>query len=56
MQPPALLAWGRNDQFFPPAGAQAYLEDLPQAELHLLDVPGWLPRDAACTRGTRPDG
>jgi pimeloyl-ACP methyl ester carboxylesterase len=37
-QPPALLAWGQNDQFFPPAGAHAYLEDLPDAELHLLDT------------------
>jgi pimeloyl-ACP methyl ester carboxylesterase len=37
-QPPALLAWGQNDQFFPPAGARAYLQDLPEAELHLLDT------------------
>lgn len=37
-QPPALLAWGENDQFFPPAGARAYLHDLPEAELHLLDT------------------
>jgi pimeloyl-ACP methyl ester carboxylesterase len=37
-QPPALLAWGQNDQFFPPEGARAYLHDLPQAELHLLDT------------------
>jgi pimeloyl-ACP methyl ester carboxylesterase len=36
--PPALLAWGRNDAFFPPAGARAYLNDLPDAELHLLDT------------------
>ena len=37
-QPPALLPWGRNDQFFPPEGARAYLRDLPEAELHLLDT------------------
>ncbi|HEX4011828.1 MAG TPA: alpha/beta hydrolase [Solirubrobacteraceae bacterium] len=37
-RPPALLAWGRNDQFFPEEGARAYLEDLPDAELHLLDT------------------
>ena|ERR1700754_2387519 len=37
-QPPALLAWGRNDQFFPPAGARAYVADLPEAVLHLLDT------------------
>jgi pimeloyl-ACP methyl ester carboxylesterase len=32
-----LLPWGRNDQFFPEAGAQAYLADVPDAELHLLN-------------------
>jgi pimeloyl-ACP methyl ester carboxylesterase len=37
-KPPALLPWGRNDAFFPPEGARAYLEDLPDAELHLLDT------------------
>jgi pimeloyl-ACP methyl ester carboxylesterase len=37
-QPPALLAWGKNDQFFPPEGARAYLQDLPDAELNLLDT------------------
>jgi pimeloyl-ACP methyl ester carboxylesterase len=36
--PPALLAWGRNDAFFPPEGARAYLADLPDADLHLLDT------------------
>jgi pimeloyl-ACP methyl ester carboxylesterase len=37
-QPPALLPWGQNDRFFPPEGARAYLQDLPDAELHLLDT------------------
>jgi pimeloyl-ACP methyl ester carboxylesterase len=37
-EPPALLAWGQNDAFFPPDGARAYLDDLPDAELHLLDT------------------
>jgi pimeloyl-ACP methyl ester carboxylesterase len=37
-QPPALLAWGQNDRFFPPEGAHAYLDDLPEAELHFLDT------------------
>lgn len=36
-QPPLLLPWGRNDDFFPEAGARAYLDDVPGAELHLLD-------------------
>lgn len=37
-QPPMLLPWGRHDKFFPEAGALAYLDDLPEAELHLLDA------------------
>lgn len=36
--PPVMLAWGRNDRFFPEAGARAYLTDVPDAELHLLDT------------------
>jgi pimeloyl-ACP methyl ester carboxylesterase len=30
--------WGNNDEIFDPAGAHAYLADLPDAELHLLDT------------------
>jgi pimeloyl-ACP methyl ester carboxylesterase len=37
-RPPALLAWGQNDRFFPPEGARAYLRELPEAELHFLDT------------------
>lgn len=37
-KPPALIAWGRFDPFFTEAGAQAYLKDLPEAELHFLDA------------------
>jgi pimeloyl-ACP methyl ester carboxylesterase/uncharacterized protein (DUF302 family) len=37
-RPPALLAWGTGDRHFPPAGAHAYLTDLPDAELHLFDT------------------
>ncbi|MDP9422607.1 MAG: alpha/beta hydrolase [Pseudomonadota bacterium] len=36
-QLPTLIAWGKNDPFFTEAGAKAYLRDLPNAELHLLD-------------------
>ncbi len=36
--PPALIVWGKNDPFFTPAGAQAYLEDLPSAHLQFLDT------------------
>lgn len=37
-RPPMLIAWGKNDVIFPPTGARAYLQDLPDAELHLLDT------------------
>lgn len=37
-QPPTLIVWGRNDKIFPAEGAKAYLRDLPEAELHLLDT------------------
>ncbi|MET4722815.1 pimeloyl-ACP methyl ester carboxylesterase [Bradyrhizobium japonicum] len=36
-KPPALILWGKNDKVFSEAGAHAYLRDLPDAELHLLD-------------------
>ena len=37
-QPRTLIVWGKNDPFFTVAGAQAYLRDIPKAELHLLDT------------------
>jgi pimeloyl-ACP methyl ester carboxylesterase len=37
-QPPTLIVWGKNDVIFPAEGARAYLQDLPHAELHLLDT------------------
>ncbi len=37
-QPRTLIVWGRNDPFFTPEGAKAFLRDLPGAELHLLDT------------------
>jgi pimeloyl-ACP methyl ester carboxylesterase len=37
-QPPALLPWGANDAFFPPVGADAYRDDLTDAEIHLLST------------------
>jgi pimeloyl-ACP methyl ester carboxylesterase len=33
-----LVVWGKNDPIFAPAGAQAFLQDVPSAELHLLDT------------------
>ncbi|WP_446741971.1 alpha/beta fold hydrolase [Silvibacterium acidisoli] len=37
-QPKTLITWGKNDPFFTVEGAQAYLRDIPNAELHLLDT------------------
>lgn len=37
-RPRALIVWGRGDAFFPEPGAHAYLNDLPDAELHVLDT------------------
>lgn len=34
---PLLAVWGRGDEIFGPAGAQAFAKDLPDAEIHLLD-------------------
>jgi pimeloyl-ACP methyl ester carboxylesterase len=37
-RPATLIAWGIGDRHFPPVGAHAYLNDLPEAELHLLET------------------
>jgi pimeloyl-ACP methyl ester carboxylesterase len=37
-KPSVLVVWGKNDPVFAPAGAEAFLRDVPQAELHLLDT------------------
>ncbi|MCP3786788.1 alpha/beta hydrolase [Micromonospora sp. A3M-1-15] len=37
-QPATLVTWGRHDEIFGPAGAEAYARDLPDAEIHLLDT------------------
>ena len=37
-QYPTLIVWGKNDPAFIAAGAEAYLRDLPKAELHLIDA------------------
>jgi pimeloyl-ACP methyl ester carboxylesterase len=41
-QPPTLIVWGPQDGYMPEAAARAYLRDLPEAELHLLDGGHWL--------------
>lgn len=35
-QPKTLIFWGEQDVFFTPAGGEAYLRDLPKAEIHRL--------------------
>ena len=41
-QPPTIIVWGPQDGYMPEASARAYLRDLPDAELHLLDGGHWL--------------
>jgi pimeloyl-ACP methyl ester carboxylesterase len=36
-QVPLLAVWGRGDGGFGPEGAKAFAEDLPSAQIHLLD-------------------
>jgi pimeloyl-ACP methyl ester carboxylesterase len=40
-QPPTLIVWGPQDGYMPEGAARAYLRDLPNAELHLLDGGHW---------------
>jgi pimeloyl-ACP methyl ester carboxylesterase len=37
-QPPMLIVWGKNDQIFPPAGAEPYRRDVETLEFHLFDT------------------
>jgi pimeloyl-ACP methyl ester carboxylesterase len=37
-QPRTLIFWGQNDPFFTPAGGEAYLKDLPEAEIYRLNA------------------
>jgi pimeloyl-ACP methyl ester carboxylesterase len=37
-RPPTLITWGANDRYFVADGARAYLADVPNAQLHLLDT------------------
>ena len=37
-RPPTLIVWGEHDEIFSAEGARAYLRDVPDAELHLLDA------------------
>jgi pimeloyl-ACP methyl ester carboxylesterase len=37
-RPPLLAAWGKNDPFFLPAGAEAFKRDLPEAVVRFFDT------------------
>ncbi|MFB7469238.1 alpha/beta fold hydrolase [Streptomyces sp. NPDC056224] len=39
-RPPVLVVWGAGDPFFTPAGAKAYLRDVPDAAVHVFDGAG----------------
>lgn len=41
-RPPTLIVWGPQDGYMPEESARAYLRDLPDAELNLLDGGHWL--------------
>ena len=37
-QPKTIIFWGQGDPFFTPAGGEAFLQDLPNAEMHRLNA------------------
>ena len=37
-KPPLVAVWGKNDPFFIPAGAKAFRNALPNAEVQFLDT------------------
>jgi pimeloyl-ACP methyl ester carboxylesterase len=37
-KPPLLAVWGKNDPFFLPAGANAFIRDIPKAEVSFVDT------------------
>lgn len=37
-KPPMLAAWGKNDPFFLPKGAEAFKRDIPNTEMHFFDT------------------
>ena len=51
-QPKTLIVWGKNDPFFIPAGAEAFLADLPQAKLVWLDAGHFVLDENAATVAT----
>ena len=45
-QPKTIIFWGRHDMFFTPEGGEAYLGDLPRAEMHRLDSGHFVTEDS----------
>jgi pimeloyl-ACP methyl ester carboxylesterase len=41
-RPPTLIVWGPQDDYMPEPSGRAYLRDLPDAEIHMLDGGHWL--------------
>ncbi|SIT08441.1 Pimeloyl-ACP methyl ester carboxylesterase [Zobellia uliginosa] len=37
-QPPLLIVWGKNDEFFPESGAEAFKEDVTNIDYHIFDT------------------
>jgi pimeloyl-ACP methyl ester carboxylesterase len=46
-QPKTIIFWGQQDIFFTPEGGEAYLRDLPRAEMHHLDSGHFAVEDSA---------
>jgi pimeloyl-ACP methyl ester carboxylesterase len=46
-QPKTIIFWGQQDLFFTPEGGEAYLRDLPRAEMHRLDSGHFATEDSA---------
>jgi pimeloyl-ACP methyl ester carboxylesterase len=40
-RPPTLILWGPQDGYMPAGAGRAFLRDLPEAELHMLDAGHW---------------
>jgi len=40
-QPPTLILWGREDQYYTPAAAMAYQRDLPRAQIRIIGGGHW---------------
>lgn len=37
-QPPVLVVWGKNDEYFPASGAEAFKKDVKDLDFHLFDT------------------